>query len=78
MGARKFSWIGCNINNQTGLISASGMRMEKLLSDPEACSVLDASASIHVKKIASVDGQIYSWLPRSRNSLANFILKTTC
>ena len=78
VGARKFSWIGCNIDNQTGLISASGMRMEKLLSDPEACSVLDASASIHVKKIASVDGQIYSWLPRSRNSHANFILKTTC
>ena len=36
VGARKFFWIGCNIDNQTGLISASGMRMEKLLSDPEA------------------------------------------
>ena len=39
VGARKFFWIGCNIDKQTGLISASGMRMEKLFSDPEACSV---------------------------------------
>ena len=40
-----------------GLIFESEVRMEKPLSDlNEACSVLEASSSVHVKKIASIFG----------------------
>ena len=65
---RKFSWIGYDIDTQTGFIFASTVRMEKLLNDlNEVCSVLEASAFVHVKRIASIVGQIISMSPSCGN-----------
>ena len=65
---RKFSWIGYDIDTQTGFIFASAVRMEKLLNDlNEVCSVLEASAFVHVKRIASIVGQIISMSPSCGN-----------
>ena len=60
---KKFSWIGSDIYTQTGFIFASAVRMKKLLNDPnEVCSVLEASAFVHVKRIASIVGQLFRCL----------------
>ena len=57
----KFSWIGLNIDTQTGFIFASDARIEKLCSDlNDVCSNLEQSAFVHVKTIAWIDGQIIS------------------
>ena len=58
---RRFSWIDYNIDTHTGLIFASGARVEKLCADlNDICASLEFSARVHVKNIASIVGQIIS------------------
>ena len=54
-----FSWIGFIINTRSGLIYATDARIESLCCDlNELCADFEVSASIHVKRLASIVGKI--------------------
>ena len=56
-----FLWIGFIINTTSGLIYAIEARIESLCCDlNELCAGFEVSASIHVKRLASVVGKIIS------------------
>ena len=58
---RFFLWIGFIINTSSGLIYATDARIESLCCDlNELCAGFQVSASIHVKRLASVVGKIIS------------------
>ena len=64
----KFSWIGYNIDTHTGFIFANDSRIQKLYSDlNDVCANLELSDFVHVKEIASVDGQITSMTASCEN-----------
>ena len=55
----RFSWIGCTIDTQTGLIHANEERIQKLSSELEQiCANLQLSDLVHVRLLASFVGQI--------------------
>ena len=63
-----FSWIGFNIDTQTGFIFAVDSRIDKLCSDLNSvCASLVVSPYVYVKKIASIVGQIISLAPSCGN-----------
>ena len=56
-----FSWIGFIINTRSGLIYATDAGIESLCCDlNELCADFEVSASIHVKRLASIVGKIIS------------------
>ena len=59
-----FSWIGFIINTRSGLIYAIDARIESLCCAlNELCAGFEVSASIHVKRLASIVGKIISLSP---------------
>ena len=59
-----FSWIGYTIDTYSGLICATDSRIGKLSSElVDICVVLEKSRFVHVKRIASIVGQIVSLSP---------------
>ena len=59
-----FSWIGYTIGTYSGLICAADSRIGKLSSElVDICVVLEESRFVHVKRIASIVGQIVSLCP---------------
>ena len=59
-----FSWIGCTIDTYSGLIFATDSRIGKLSSElVDICVALEESRFVHVKRIASIVGQIVSLSP---------------
>ena len=56
-----FSWIGYTIDTYSGLICATDTRIGKLSSElVDICVALEESRFVHVKRIASIVGQIVS------------------
>ena len=61
-----FSWIGYTIDTYSGLICATDSRIGKLSSElVDICLTLEESRFVHVKRIASIVGQIVSLSPSS-------------
>ena len=59
-----FSWIGYTTDTYSGLICATDSRIGKLSSKlVDTCVVLEESRFVHVKRIASIVGQIVSLSP---------------
>ena len=64
-----FSWIGYTIDTYSGLICATDSRIEKFFflfffsELVDICVALEESRFVHVKRIASIVGQIVSLSP---------------
>ena len=59
-----FFWIGYTIDTYSGLICATDSRIGKLSSElVDICVALEESRFVHVKRIASIVGQIVSLSP---------------
>ena len=60
----RFSWIGYTIDTYSGLICTTDSRIGRLSSElVDPCVALEGSRFVHVRRIASIVGQIVSLSP---------------